>query len=161
MLLDLSSFEVRREEDNIDILLISDSEQYIVAIENKVGSSEHSDQLNRYREILNRKYSTYKKMFIYLTPDGEESSDVAHWDVLSYKAILECVQYVLNNAHLKEDVKTFIGDYVEILRRDIVQDNELKEICNKIYFRHKTALDLILRIVKTGKAHQLEELNLH
>ena len=52
LLMDLYSFSVMREWKNIDILLTSSDEKTVIAIENKVGSHEHSNQLNRYREIL-------------------------------------------------------------------------------------------------------------
>ncbi|MBQ3774626.1 MAG: PD-(D/E)XK nuclease family protein [Ruminobacter sp.] len=52
LLQDFYSFFVYREWNNIDILLVSDEEKTVIAIENKVGSGEHDDQLNRYRKIL-------------------------------------------------------------------------------------------------------------
>jgi cellobiose-specific phosphotransferase system component IIB len=47
---DLADTEVRREWRNIDILLVSPTSQIVCAIENKVDSGEHSDQLQRYRK---------------------------------------------------------------------------------------------------------------
>jgi hypothetical protein len=38
--------EVKREYKNIDVLLYSPSEKIVVAIENKIDSGEHSNQLN-------------------------------------------------------------------------------------------------------------------
>ena len=48
----------------------------MIAIENKVGSHEHSNQLNRYRNILEKEYPDYNRMLVFLTPDGEKPSDV-------------------------------------------------------------------------------------
>ena len=48
----------------------------MIAIENKVGSHEHSNQLNRYRNILEKEYPDYNRMLVFLTPDGEKLSDV-------------------------------------------------------------------------------------
>ena len=36
-----------------------------------------------------------------------------------------------------------IENYITIIRRDIVEDQQLVEICNKIYSKHRRALDLI------------------
>src|SRR6266851_7209259 len=47
--MDLGHLEVRREWKNIDILVKVD-QRLIVIIENKIDTSEHSDQLQRYRE---------------------------------------------------------------------------------------------------------------
>ena len=54
----LEDAEVKREYKNIDILIYSSSEKIVVAIENKVDSSEHSDQLNKYREIIESDFTT-------------------------------------------------------------------------------------------------------
>ena len=70
LLLDMYSFSVYREWKNIDILLVSTEEKVLVAIENKIGSHEHSNQLNRYREILENEYSNYQRIYVFLTPDG-------------------------------------------------------------------------------------------
>lgn len=57
-LMDFYSFTVQREWSNIDILLTSSEEKTLIAFENKVGSHEHSDQLNRYRKILEKRTRT-------------------------------------------------------------------------------------------------------
>ena len=49
--LDVSSLEVRRQYQNIDVLLIINS-RLAVCIEDKIGSTEHSNQLARYVERL-------------------------------------------------------------------------------------------------------------
>lgn len=49
LLADLEDTEVRREWKNIDILCYSRSNNLVVAIENKVASGEHSNQLERYQ----------------------------------------------------------------------------------------------------------------
>src|SRR5690554_4417794 len=52
--LDISKVEVKREWQSIDILIVT--EGFVVCIENKMWSSEHSDQLNRYRKIVESSY---------------------------------------------------------------------------------------------------------
>lgn len=143
LLMDFYSFTVYREWKNIDILLVSNDERCIMAIENKVGSHEHSNQLNRYREILEREYPDYTRILVYLTPDGEEPSDVSNWDVLSYTDAVEILEKVCEQTELQDDVSLMIRNYIEVIRRDIVDDQELIEICNKIYHKHQKALDLI------------------
>ena len=96
LLMDFHSFTVYREWNNIDILLLSDEEKTLIAFENKVGSHEHSDQLNRYRSILERTYPEYEKIYVFLTPDGELPSDEENWAVLTYADMLK---------HLKKYMK--------------------------------------------------------
>ena len=47
---------VRREWQNIDILLEDESHKLAIIIENKIGSSEHSDQLRRYYQYVHHQH---------------------------------------------------------------------------------------------------------
>ena len=142
LLLDFYSFSVYREWKNIDILMLSNDEKIAIAIENKVGSHEHDNQLKRYKEILNKEYPNYEKIFIYLTPEGECPSD-DDWKILTYETIVENLEYIRDKAELLPDVKLMINNYIDTIRRDIVDDTQLIDICNKIHNKHKRALDLI------------------
>lgn len=152
LLMDYFSFTVLREWKNIDILLMSSEEKTLIAFENKVGSQEHSNQLNRYRAILENEYPEYSRIYIYLTPDGTEPSDSENWDVLTYNDILEILETVSLRVQLQPDVKFMINNYIDVIRRDIVEDQQLIEICNRIYNKHKKALDLIFENRTDGKA---------
>lgn len=132
LLLDFYSFRVLREWKNIDILLISDEEKIVIAIENKVSSHEHSNQLNRYREILEKDYSGYNRILIYLTPDGEEPSDTVNWDILTYRDVVEVLEEVHSVTKVHPDVDLMIRNYIDVIRRDIVEDEKLIEICNTL-----------------------------
>lgn len=156
LLMDLYSFNVYREWKNIDILLISDKEKILIAIENKVGTHEHSNQLNRYLDILEKDYSGYIKIGVFLTPDGEDPSDVENWNVLTYNDIVEVLESKYNQMELQPDVSLMIKNYIDVVRRDIVQDQKLIDICNKIYNKHRRALDLIYEhwLVMLGAAKQ-------
>lgn len=142
-LMDFYSFTVQREWNNIDILLVSDQEKTVIAFENKVGSHEHSNQLNRYRKILEKVYPNYCRIYLYLTPDGELPSDEEHWDVMTYSDIVDTLKSVSNSIDLIPDVRLMIDNYIAVIRRDIVDDQQLIEICDKIYKKHQKALDLI------------------
>ena len=142
LLMDFYSFSVYREWKNIDILMVSDEEKIVIAIENKIGSHEHSNQLRRYKDTLTKEFPQYKKILIYLTPDGEEPSD-SDWSVLTYENIVENIETIRKKATLSPDVALMIDNYIEVIRRDIMEDKELIELCTKIYSKHKKALDLI------------------
>lgn len=150
LLADMYGFSVYREWKNIDILLVSSEEKVLIAIENKIGSHEHSNQLNRYREILETDFLDYKRLYVFLTPDGEEPSDIANWDVLTYTDVVEVLEHICRQKELQQDVSLMIRNYIEVVRRDIVEDQELIDICNKIYNKHKKALDLIFEYRTDG-----------
>lgn len=143
LLMDFYSFSIYREYKNIDILLISDEEKTVIAIENKVGSKEHSNQLNRYSKVLDDLYPTYKKIKIFLTPEGDAPSDEKNWRILTYVDIIEILEDISQKKSIVFDVDIMIKNYIETLRRYVVNDQELKEICTRIYDKHRKALDLI------------------
>lgn len=87
----LNSYEnliVYRENKNIDILLVSEKNKIVVCIENKILSSESGGQLNKYQRYIERNYSNYKKIFVFLTPDGNEPTNPS-WGIITYKNIVE------------------------------------------------------------------------
>lgn len=51
--LDLRGVSVRREWRHIDLLITCEEPPFVVAVENKVGSHEHSGQLSRYEKTMN------------------------------------------------------------------------------------------------------------
>lgn len=151
LLMDFYTFSVMREWKNIDILLTSTEEKTVIAIENKVGSHEHSNQLNRYRNILEKEYPDYNRMLVFLTPDGEKPSDVENWDVLTYSDVIDVLESATTQIKVLPDVDLMIKNYIDVVRRDIVEDQQLIDICNKIYNKHKKALDLIFENRIDGK----------
>ena len=143
LLLDCHGFMVRREWRNIDILAVSASERYVVCIENKIGTGEHDDQLNRYRRIVESHYPNYRHVFVYLSPDGGDPSDPVHWCAMSYRDILDIIEAAKAKTVLLPAVELLIDNYIETIRRDVVGDDRLEQICTAIYSKHRRALDLI------------------
>ena len=64
---DLSDTEVRRERQNIDIILVNQPRNLVCVIENKIDSGEHGDQLRRYRAIVESMYPGWIHHFVFLT----------------------------------------------------------------------------------------------
>ena len=75
LLMDCHDFSVQREWHHIDLLAVSESNKFLVCIENKIDSGEHDNQLSRYRQQVIDSFPGYKHMFVYLSPEGNESSD--------------------------------------------------------------------------------------
>lgn len=143
LLMDCHDFDIQREWHNIDILAVSPNEKFVLCIENKIDSGEHDNQLNRYRKIVEETYPDYGKMYIYLSPEGVEASDPDYWCSMSYQDVLSIVENARKKVKLLPDAELLIDNYVEAIRRDIVGDERLVQICAEIYAKHKKALDLI------------------
>lgn len=141
---DLSQAEVLREWDRIDIFVLDQTNQLVTVIENKISSKESTGQLKRYREKIERLYPNFKKIFLYLTPDGDDPSDKKYLR-LDYSLICELVENLANSraSILGTDVVTVMKHYTEMLRRHIVSESKIAELCQKIYTKHQRALDLV------------------
>jgi hypothetical protein len=141
---DLDTILVLREWHNIDILLLDEENGLAVIIENKIGSSEHSDQLRRYLETVRQHYPELRQICLFLTPEGEEPSNPKFVPV-SYSIIAELVEELIESraSTLGPDVRTLMAHYSQMLRRHIVSESEIAELCRKIYRKHQRALDLI------------------
>lgn len=141
---DLSQAEVLREWNWIDILVLEQTHRLVVVIEDKINSREGAGQLKRYREKIEHLYPNFKKIFLYLTPDGDDPSD-KNYLCLDYSLICELVEDIANSREsmLGTDVVTVMKHYTEMLRRHIVSESEIAELCQKIYAKHQRALDLV------------------
>ena len=142
----LDDIEVRREWQNIDILLLSEAHRLAVIIENKVDSGEHSGQLGRYRQTVSQHYPDpeWRVIGLFLTPEGEQPSDERYMPI-SYTLVCELVESLIEAraSTLGPEVRTLMGHYAQMLRRHIVSESEIADLCQRIYRKHKQALDLI------------------
>lgn len=138
---------VKREWKSIDILIESREGKYVICIENKVDTQDHSNQLNRYYETIQEteSYQDFVKIFLYLTPDGLTPNNDKNnaWRTIAYRDMINIIQQEQEKANLPDDVRTFVNQYLEILRRETMEDTNLAQLCRKIYAEHKQALDLI------------------
>lgn len=141
---DLNELAVQREWQNIDILLTEETQHLAVIIENKIGSIEHSDQLARYFQVVSQHYPGWKTLGVYLTPEGDRPSHSAYL-ATDYTTVCEIVERITErrSSTLGADVRTLMIHYTQMLRRHIVSESEIVELCRKIYRKHQRALDLI------------------
>lgn len=144
--LDLADVTVRREWRNIDILISAESQRFVCAIENKVESSEHGNQLSRYSNTCKTEFPGYRHHFVFLTRwDTEPSSD--EWVPVGYDAVLDLVERVISakQGALGDEIRLFLQHYASMLRRHIVGQSQIEELCQRIYSRHRQALDLLFQ----------------
>ncbi len=140
----LEEIEVYREWQNIDILLIDNVHNFAVIIENKIGSSEHSNQLQRYRQTVAQHFPHLNIIGIFLTPEGDIPSDESYI-ATDYSTVCKVVERLTEkrSSTLGNDVKTLMIHYTQMLRRHIMSESEIADLCRRIYKKHKQALDLI------------------
>jgi len=150
----LDDIEVRREWNRVDLLLISESNGLVVAIENKVGTEEHSNQLKRYFDIVTKEFPAHRKLFVYLTPDSLTPSDEQNWIIFDYSTIYSILKSLLESRKnsLSTIISDFLTQYCTILRRYIMPESEIEEICKKIYQKHQQAINLIIKYIPDSES---------
>lgn len=143
-LMDLSDSVPMREHANIDILLTSESNKLAVIIENKIGSGEHSGQLFRYFDYVRNRYPTWRILSIFLSPEGVEPTHEEYLPV-SYESVARILGNALatRRSSLSNDVFITLDHYIKLLRRHVVNDSKLTELCQKIISKHRKALELL------------------
>jgi hypothetical protein len=148
-LMDLSDLEVRREWADIDVLLLSPQNRLVIVIENKIGAVESKGQLEKYRTRIRKDFPLdgevrWRHLLLFLTINGDPPSDGAFIPI-SYMQIVELLDAIVKNrdATLSPDVKMAIRHYVQMLRRQHMEDSELIRLARIVYTKHKAALDFI------------------
>ncbi len=149
LLKDFSDAKVFRESKNdIDILFSSKKNKFNLIIENKTWTADHDNQLKKYREFVDKEYSSYKNLFVYLTPYGDQpieadESERMHWKILSYKEISDILADIVYTYDIDEKVRYILTEYNDNLKRNILKDEELEQLTKDIYSKHKEVLDII------------------
>ncbi|MDQ0839185.1 PDDEXK-like family protein [Sphingomonas faeni] len=139
---DLDDAIVHRERDSIDLLIEIDALDLVVVIENKVHAKAGDGQLRRYRELVDVQYASRRKLFVFLTPDGHAPDDEAY-HALSYIQLADTLQTLASSEAGPDATQLIIQHYVDMLRRNIVEDEKLRGLAAKLYERHTEALDFI------------------
>lgn len=151
---DISSFQIRREWKNIDILLVSQALHTIIAIENKIDSGlgkrpTKKTQLDDYDAALKKAYKNgWQWARVLLSPNQARFEDetIGTWGLLEYSDFIDILDRSLqtNSKTLSPEASVLINNYMDLLKNEITMDNDdLIRICNEIYKNHKSALDLI------------------
>jgi hypothetical protein len=158
-IVDLSQCEVRTEWSNIDILVHDPVNKIVAAIENKIFAPESPKQLEGYRKIVDKEFKTakdkesktdegYKHIFVFLTPDGrppKNENDEEHWISVDYNLVLKLLDQVVGReSTLSEAVGTTIKHYTIMVRRHIMTDSDIAELCEKMWKQHAKAMKLMV-----------------
>jgi hypothetical protein len=144
--LNFRATEIRREWQNIDLLIVID--QVVIVIENKWDSQEHSAQLTKYRKIVETHFPDHKKAFVLLTKEGAEAKveeDKNHYIEYTYVGISQILERIMGvyKPQINERTYLYLEDYLKVLKRNIMQEDHLNDLAVKLYQTHKTALNFI------------------
>jgi len=148
--MNLGMAEIRREWENIDILVETD--EFVVAIENKILSGEHSNQLARYKKKVELHFPIpdHKHAFVFLTPDGippEDEEDEVSYTIYSYDKIVSNLQRILNlrSEDIRTEVSTYLKDYMKMVNQTVLENDELNDLAKSLYESHSEAFDFVFK----------------
>ncbi len=158
-LLDLSEAEILFEHDSIDILIRDDQNHISVIVENKIDSSQHSDQLAKYYERESARYPRRKVFGIYLTIDGDDPEN-DNYASISHSAIPGLLAELSQapGLHIDPKVEFAIMQYTDVLGRHFMVDQQVKMLCERLYRKHRRAIDLIVEYMPKPKEIVREKL---
>jgi hypothetical protein len=159
---ELRGVEVRREWRHADILIRCERPFFVIAIENKIRSGEHSNQLDRYRKVVESEFGSIGCMYVFLTVEGDDPSEDAKpdWVPYSYADIHRVLLRVrkANESSIGSDVLAFLDHYLRLIRGRLMDDEKTVELCQRIYRNHRQALQLIYEHAGSPAAGLLGEI---
>ena len=141
---DLEGATISAEWRGIDILVQDDTNGFVAVFENKIDSGEHSNQLGRYRKIIEAEFPAHRKLLSFLTIEGDAPTDQGYIPI-GYSEVASFIEDTLQRRgeQVGPEVRSFLSQYAEMVRRHIVEDSEIHQLCRSIYAKHQKALDLI------------------
>ena len=102
-------------------------------------SAQHSDQLRRYREIVDRKYvDAEHRIFVFLSKYGEEPQDEG-FITSSYAAVETVLKMCLEEKTdmIGAEPRLLMNQYLELLAEEFVDDSRAAQLARKIYRGHR------------------------
>jgi len=129
--------KIERQWKNIDVLLtaICDGVTYKIIIEDKVFSSEHSNQLIRYKDEVCKAYSECKVYGVYYKTGFQ--CDMRAMDNAKYKIIDRKVMLNFLNQYVHATTNQIIKDYYEYWNDFQIKSGEYKNIEIKNWSWHQ------------------------
>lgn len=141
-LMDLSSVEIRREWNNIDILVLLPNAKVIFCFELKVGAKQHSNQLARYRSTVEKHWPDYSHVFVFLRPSNEEAEDDS-WVNVGYDAIVDGLEHVLHTSSGDDLARRMLSSYIQMIKRNYLMDEKLQNLATSLWNKHTEALKFL------------------
>jgi len=163
--------EIDISPGRIDVMVVDAKRKLVIVLENKIDSTEHDDQLTRYRVWAQGRYPDHALLCLYLSPKGDKPSDDAYLAV-DYEQVCRALEAALKEAEVpakaakitarktakgsrrdavdstvgsavSPDIHLFLHHYHRMLRRHLMEDLEVKKLCDDIYAKHSILLEAI------------------
>ena len=141
-----ADLKVLREWRGIDIICISGQNNLVFVVENKVGAEESGHQLNKYLDVVNKRYPDHNKVFVFLTMDGSKPKGSDFYIPFTHEQVHEIVRSAVDirQDFMNQKVYDFIQQYLQIIEEKSMKSEEFIDICAKLYREHGNAIKMIM-----------------
>jgi len=139
--------QVYREWNDVDILVVSKNNQFILLVENKLGRKGFSGQIKRYIEKVKEHFPGYRILPVMLTLTEENDDEETAYAFLSHETVYSIIKSMLElyKNNLNPRVYDFLNFYLKTLGVVTMQtNNEVVQLCRDIYKQHKEAIDAVI-----------------
>ncbi|MBS4028021.1 MAG: PD-(D/E)XK nuclease family protein [Ignavibacteriales bacterium] len=137
---------VKREDENIDILVVNEQNKFIIIIENKIRSKDDGKQLSTYYNRMKARFDGVPIIGIYLTPEGDiPNEETGKYEPIGYEAIFKIIEEILSTQKILEGTDLFILlKHYLALRKYLMNDGDLKKLCAEIWRKHNDVLQVLI-----------------
>lgn len=144
-----SDVEVYREVKTdtnryIDLVVAVPSQKMVILIENKFHAAESVGQLDDYLNHVKNIYQGYQVVPVFLTLRSDAPTHNEYM-VLDYNDVLEIIllHIELNRDAISDNIYEFLMYYCEVLKEELVHDDEAAQLALDVYQANKPAIDLL------------------
>lgn len=147
--MDLSNVQIRREWQNIDLLIevpaSAKGKGLVVAVELKINAVESEDQLKTYYGIITKNYDKEKwnHEFVFLTKRGDESRELETqkiWQSMKLAEVVTRLEDDASKAGFTGKSADLLTAYIEMMRRHHLGNAEIEKIAMRLWSQHTEAL---------------------
>ncbi len=132
----LGDAQVSREVDQLDLRIVLPACR---VVENKLFTREHSSQLSRYAESIQRDFPDWRHVLLYLTLNAETPSD-HRWQPFSHRDVIQVITVTLDRlaAGTSLEIRAFIQHYIDLMahvcaqRDNVAKNPRLPEVLQTI-----------------------------
>ncbi|QQR39025.1 PDDEXK-like family protein [Devosia rhizoryzae] len=143
----LDDAEIRREWRNIDLLILLPKAKRIVAIELKIDASQSSDQLQRYRTIIEATWpgtEGWRYDYLFLTKHHEAPND-ASWTEFKLHDLIDALsEFADASEHHASQAHEMLRSYISMMRRHHLGNKELERTARELWSKHGDALAYLM-----------------
>jgi len=147
-LMGLDGAEIRREWRSIDLVVVVPDVKLVIAIELKIDSGEHGNQLARYRTTVANEWpgeSGWRHLFLFLTKTGESASEESgqDWLPIGLENVAKGFAAIVDKHGGAHEAGMMLNAYVSMLRRHHLNDERLDELAVQLWAQHGEALSFL------------------